>query len=74
MSNSEKSQTELELETVNAAIIQVMKDGVSEYQIYNRKAVYHDLDKLKKIQSRLRNRIARIKQKTGIIARGVRFK
>ena len=73
MSNSEKSQTEMELEAVNAAILEVMKNGVSEYQIYNRKAVYHDLTELKKIQSRLRNRIARIKRKSGMIARGIRF-
>ena len=71
---SEKTQTELELKAVNEAILKVMKDGIAEYQIHNRKATYHDLDQLKKIQSQLRNRLAKQRRRSGLISRGVRFK
>ena len=71
---SEKTQTELELEAVNAAILKVLKDGIADYQIYNRKVTYHDLDTLKKIQSSLRLRLAREQRKVkGIKKVGIRF-
>ena len=72
---SENTQTELELEAVNAAILAVLKDGIAEYQIYNRKVTYHDLDNMKKIQASLRLRLAREKGKVkGIKKVGIRFK
>ena len=72
---SEKTQTELELEAVNAAILKVLKDGIADYQIYNRKVTYHDLDNLKKIQASLRLRLAREQRKVkGIRKVGIRFK
>lgn len=71
---SEKTQTELELEVVNAAIIKVLKDGIADYQIYNRKVTYHDLNTLKKIQSSLKLRLAREKGKVrGVKKVGIRF-
>ncbi len=72
---SEKTQTELELEAVNAAMLSVLKGGVTEYQIGIRKVTYHDLDTLKKIQSSLRLRLAREQGKVKVIRKvGVRFK
>ena len=71
---SEKTLTELELEAVNAAILKVLKDGIADYEIYNRKVTYHDLDALKKLQSQLRIRLAREEGKVrGIKKVGVRF-
>ena len=71
---SEKTQTELELEAVNAAILAVLKDGVTEYRIGTRQVTYHDLDVLKKIQSSLRLRLAREQGKVkGIKKVGIRF-
>ncbi len=71
---SEKTQTELELESVNAAILAVLKGGVTEYQIGTRQVTYHDLDVLKKIQSSLRLRLAREQGKVrGIRKVGIRF-
>ena len=71
---AEKIQTELELEAINTAILKVLKDGIADYQIYNRKVTYHDLDTLKKIQSSLRLRLAREKGKVkGVRKVGVRF-
>ena len=72
---SEKTQTELELEAVNASILAVLKGGVTEYRIGTRQVTYHDLDVLKKIQSSLRIRLAREQGKVrGIRKMGIRFK
>ena len=71
---SEKTQTELELEAVNAAILAVLKGGVTEYRIGTRQVTYHDLDTLRKIQSSLRIRLARKQKKVkGISKVGIRF-
>lgn len=71
---SKKTQTELALDAVSTAILKVLKDGISDYQIYNRKVTYHDLDVLKKIQSQLRIRLKREEGKVrGIRKVGVRF-
>ena len=72
---SDKTQTELELEAVNAAILAVLKGGITEYRIGTRQVTYHDLDTLKKIQSSLRLRLAREQGKVrGIRKVGIRFK
>lgn len=70
----ENKPTELELEAVNAATLEVLKDGIAEYHIYNRKVTYHDLKNLKKIQASLRLRLAREQKKVkGIRKVGIRF-
>ena len=71
---SEKTQTELELEAVNAAILAVLKGGVTEYRIGTRQVTYHDLPTLKKLQAGLRTPLAREKGKVkGIRKVGIRF-
>ncbi len=52
---------EIELAAVEGAIADVLKDGVSEYEIKGRRVIYHDLDKLKALRTELRARIARQK-------------
>jgi hypothetical protein len=53
------SQTELELEAVNAAILKILSGQVAEYQIKGRQATYLDLSQLRELRSELRIRLQR---------------
>lgn len=53
------SQTELELQAVDAAILKILSGQVSEYRIKGRLATYLDLSQLRELRAELRIRLQR---------------